>query len=238
MLALMHTRLLLSTCLVTALACAAPGDAPAPAFADPALADPAPTHPELAAQILELAERDQVARGAMIEAFAEATPAEDGSLDVAPSQLGLVLAVQAIDAESTAFLRGLVADTGWPTYDQVGAKAADSAWLLVQHADAAPELQAEVLALMEPLVEAGQASGLNLAYLSDRVRCAAKQPQSFGTQFGSDASGVHRPFPLEDPAGIDERRASVGLEPLAEYARQISEVYGAEASPEPLEAFP
>ncbi|MDF1799436.1 MAG: hypothetical protein P1V81_09695 [Planctomycetota bacterium] len=74
---------------------------------------PAPTHPELAAQLLELAERDQAARGALVEAMS--SPVEGGGFQLDPGQAELLRAVEAIDAESTAFLRGLVADTGWPT---------------------------------------------------------------------------------------------------------------------------
>ncbi len=71
---------------------------------------------------------------------------------------------------STAFLRELIDTNGWPARDQVGTEAAHAAWLLAQHADAAPDLQAQVLELMEPLVVAGQADGGDLAYLTDRVR--------------------------------------------------------------------
>ena len=45
---------------------------------------------------------------------------------------------------------------------------------------------------------------------------AEKRMQVYGTQFTAGRSGPE-PQPIEDPEGVDERRAAVGLEPLAEY---------------------
>jgi hypothetical protein len=128
----------------------------------------------------------------------------------------------------------LIAEHGWPTVSLVGERAAHAAWLLVQHADARPELQERALALMRPLVASGEASGVDVAYLEDRVRVARGDAQLFGTQFGADENGVQRPFAIEDAARVDERRAELGLEPLAQYAQSLAEAYGGEASVEPL----
>jgi hypothetical protein len=55
---------------------------------------------------------------------------------------------------------------------------------------------------------------------------AEGKKQIYGTQFTSQ-DGQWQPRPLEDAANVDVRRAEVGLPPLAEYARQLKEVYGA-----------
>jgi hypothetical protein len=44
----------------------------------------------------------------------------------------------------------------------------------------------------------------------------AGQPQLYGTQFRHDAQG-QRVWDIEDPENLDQRRASVGLPPFAEY---------------------
>lgn len=62
----------------------------------------------------------------------------------------------------------------------------------------------------------------NLAYLTDRCRVAAGQPQVYGTQYDSDGfDGNLRPHLIEDPERLDARRAAVGLEPHAEYDRRM-----------------
>ncbi len=200
-----------------------------------AVIEPQPTDPELAARLLELMETDQAARSALIDAVQGAQADADGSFKLGAEHLPLVAAMQEADATSTAFLRELIDTNGWPSRDQVGTGAAHAAWLLAQHADAAPDLQARVLELMEPLVVAGQADGGNLAYLTDRVRTARGEPQLYGTQFAPDASGVQRPLSIADVEHVDERRASVGLPPLTKYAAELREQYGGEVSIVPLD---
>ena len=70
-----------------------------------------------------------------------------------------------------------------------------------------------------------EVSQKDLAYLTDRVLLKEGKQQLYGTQFTSDG-GKWIPRPLEDEPNVDSRRAAVGLPPLAEYARQLSEVYG------------
>jgi hypothetical protein len=184
----------------------------------------------IAAELLELCERDQAARNAAIEAMG-AAEASGESVDFE----ALWAPVATIDAESTAYLERLIDAHGWPTVSLVGERAAHAAWLLVQHADARPELQERALELMRPLVASGEASGTDVAYLEDRVRVARGDAQLYGTQFGADEHGVQRPFAIEDAERVDERRAELGLEPLAQYAQSLAEAYGGAADVEPLQ---
>lgn len=124
-----------------------------------------------------------------------------------------------LDPSNTAFLKAEVDRRGgWPPESDIGEGAAHFAWLLVQHADRDPAFQERVLALMEPMVAAGEADGADFAYLFDRVARAANRPQRFGTQ-GNCVTGENRwtPFEMEDPGLIDERRAAVHLQPMADY---------------------
>jgi hypothetical protein len=66
---------------------------------------------------------------------------------------------------------------------------------------------------------------VEFAMLTDRVLIHAGKPQRYGTQFRDDGSGL-KPGEMEDPAHVDQRRASVGLGPLAEYACVIQAMYG------------
>lgn len=190
---------------------------------------PADRHAATRERLLDLFERDQAARSAAIEGMV-AAEASGAAVDFAT----LWAPVSAIDAESSAFLEALIDEHGWPTVSMVGERAAHAAWLLVQHADARPQLQERALALMRPLVASGEASGVDVAYLEDRVRVAQGRPQLYGTQFGADEHGVQRPFAIEDAARVDERRAALGLEPLAQYAEALAETYGGAAGVEPL----
>jgi hypothetical protein len=103
----------------------------------------------------------------------------------------------------------------------VGPKAAHAAWLLAQHADAAPVQQRMFLALMRDAVAAGEAQPADLAYIEDRCLRNADQPQLYGTQVVLDDDGELAPDRLADPETVDERRAAVGLEPLANYLELV-----------------
>ncbi len=194
----------------------------------------APTHPELRQALLDLRERDQAARKAMVELISKQEPQPGGGFTVSGNDAKILRAVREIDAESTAFLKATIADHGWPTFAMVGQDGASAAWILAQHADADPDFQAKVLELMKPLVDQGQAHPHDFALLTDRVLRAKGEPQLYATQFTADDNGVQRPAPTRDWDTIDQRRASVGLPTMAEYAESMRETYGGEVSTEPM----
>ena len=174
-------------------------------------------------ELLRRESADQAARMQCIELTRGQAAGEQPSAEAQKAMERM----QAIDQENTSWLREVVRAHGWPKRSEVGDRAANSAWLLVQHSDLDPGFQRECLDLLGEAVEAGEASATNLAYLTDRVLRAEGKPQRYGTQFGPGPDGDFAPQPLEDPARVDELRASVGLGPLEEYARKIREMYGA-----------
>ena len=123
------------------------------------------------------------------------------------------------DGENLPWLKAVIAEHGWPGTSLVGTDGAQAAWLLAQHADADPAFQRQCLDLLTAAVAAGEASERDLAYLTDRVLLAEGQPQVYGTQM-TDEGGHYVPRNLRDPDGVDERRAAVGLGPIAEHLRR------------------
>lgn len=78
-------------------------------------------------------------------------------------------------------------------------------------------MQACILDLMTQQGDT-QPEARNLAYLTDRVYLAEGKPQIYGTQVSyDDVQGKASPMRLEDPAGVNARRAKIGLEPIEEY---------------------
>lgn len=155
--------------------------------------------------------------------------AEDQALRVqlstdAQPDLAFFERLSATDEANTAWMKDLVARHGWPTSARVGVAGAGDAWLLVQHADHDVDFQEHCLELLRAAVAADQASAKNLAYLEDRVAMHRGRPQRYGTQFvqAPDGQSGFVPHTLADEARVDELRASVGLGPLAEYARLIN----------------
>jgi hypothetical protein len=73
---------------------------------------------------------------------------------------------------------------------------------------------------MRAAVKRGNAQPSNLALLEDRVALAEGRHQIYGSQVSAGATPEENYVrPLADPDHVDERRAAVGLEPLAEYVK-------------------
>lgn len=127
----------------------------------------------------------------------------------------------AIDEANTAVVEQIIAVHGWPSRAAFDETAEKNAWLLVQHADRKPEFQKQVLSLLEASVARGDSTPRRAALLRDRIATADKNPQRYGTQGRCLDSGVWEEWQVEEPAKLDERRASVGLGPIAEYRTRI-----------------
>jgi hypothetical protein len=67
----------------------------------------------------------------------------------------------------------------------------------------------------------GETDGRRLGLLFDRVARASGRLQRYGTQ-GQCRDGRWTPFESEDPEHLDERRAAIGLEPIAEHMETAS----------------
>ena len=132
----------------------------------------------------------------------------------------------------------LVAEHGWPGRSLVGDDGANAAWLLIQHADHDVELQERCLEQLREAVADDEASPQNLAYLTDRVCVNRSRNQIYGTQLHGRGDDFG-PHPIEAPERLDERRASVGLEPFADYEARMHEINRRESSgvaPAPADA--
>jgi hypothetical protein len=121
-----------------------------------------------------------------------------------------------VDFANTQWLKPHVVEKGWPKYSDVGEKAANAAWLLVQHADHDPAFQLQVLRLMEPMLATKEVSPGDYSYLYDRIMLKLTGKQRYATQFWC-MDGKMQPRPLEQPDKVDELRAAMGLNPLEEY---------------------
>lgn len=137
----------------------------------------------------------------------------------------LAIALKSRDHANTSWLKGVVMKQGWPRRSQVGEKAARSAWLLVQHADADPAFQITALRMIEPLTATGEASPKDYAYLYDRVMLKIVGKQRYGTQLTCGKSGLEA-MPIESEAEVDSLRSKVGLLKLSDAISRQSQRVG------------
>lgn len=138
--------------------------------------------------------------------------ARDGSL-----RRGYHPEMEAVHRRNAARLREVLVRVGWPGRALVGEAGASAAWRIVQHAIGEPTLLRGCLPLLQAAAADGEADPAEVAMLEDRIRVYEGRPQRYGTQFdwSDDGTAMVPMVGVEAPASLAERRATVGLPPMA-----------------------
>jgi hypothetical protein len=131
--------------------------------------------------------------------------------------------MQILDTANQLRLDEIVKQHGWPEKKDVGAKAAYAAFIVVQHAPR--EYMQRYFPMVQKSMERGDLSKNSFAMFDDRLRMEYGHAQRYGTQLNTDGKGVRTFWPIEDEANVDKRRAEVGYEPMAEYAKRFKVPY-------------
>ena len=171
---------------------------------------------QLRAELLVRGQKDQEVRQVFLTGLADSAAVER---------------MNQVDALNTAFMKKVVAEHGWPGVSLVGRDGEQAAFLIVQHASLDTAFMAQTLPLVERAYAAGEVPGQQLALLTDRVARQRGQPQSYGTQ-ASIVNGRFVLDPIADSAGVDARRARLGIPPVAVYMRLLDSLYRS-AAPRP-----
>jgi hypothetical protein len=143
--------------------------------------------------------------------------------------------MEKVHLENAALLARAFDAIGWPGRALLGDEGASAAFIILQHAISRPDLQRRGLALMLEAIPQGQANTLDAAYLADRIAVMEGRPQTFGTQFDWDSDGLLSPAPIAEPVSVDERRAAIGLPPMAETIAQMRANAAAEGETAPAD---
>lgn len=128
--------------------------------------------------------------------------------------------MQEIHERNAERLLAILQAHGWPGRRLVGERAAEAAWLVVQHAISNPSLQRQALSLLRTSAAAADVPPAQVAMLEDRIRCNEGRSQLYGTQLDWDERGQLNPLPIEDERNVDVRRAEVGLGSLAQHVER------------------
>jgi hypothetical protein len=164
-----------------------------------------PTEPALREQINRLFARDQA-------------PRLGGSLDAQ--------VLEKTDRELREPLEQIFARYGMPTYASVGPEAASQFAIMIQHQ--LPDFRRKVLPKLKANVDAGQGDPGVYVMMYDRAATDEGRPQRYGENFTCDSEHPEmHPYPIEDEAHVDERRAALGKVRLALQTQIIRKFYGA-----------
>ena len=132
--------------------------------------------------------------------------------------------MQTQDAQNEARVDAIITQYGWPGARLVGRTGSMAAFLVVQHSNLAA-IQ-KYLPLIREETRKGGLAPQNLALMEDRVLVFQGQPQVYGSQVRTNTStGKAEFFPIAEEARVDERRATMGLGTLADYAKGFGMEY-------------
>ena len=203
----MRRTALRATLLFAALACAAL----AAAAQDDRWAErPGPVkNEELRRELLQMFKEDQAVRAPFMEGRMP-TEAE-------------ARAMRERDEADTKRLAEILDRHGFPGVKLVGLNATRAFVTMLLHSPSV-ELQKRALPHVERAVRRREIPPDDFAMLTDDVLTHEGKPQLYGTNF-KFVGGKVALDTTKEPARLDERRRRLGLTPIAEYAKQLAELY-------------
>ncbi|MFM7459318.1 MAG: DUF6624 domain-containing protein, partial [Burkholderiales bacterium] len=192
------------------------------AFAFTAAAQaPAPEWKALASELEKLRAEDQAPRNDLNK-LRQAARAAGKPVDE-DEEKRLQQTMWQTDQRLQGVLSKIVDQYGWPKKSVVGAGAATSAFLILQHAP--PEYKKRYVDRFRAAAMEDEADKSSLALLEDRLLLADNKPQRYGSQVDTAKDGVTLRL-VEDEQRLDERRKEMGLEPICDYLNRFTKTYG------------
>jgi len=137
------------------------------------------------------------------------------------------------DQENLRKVVSIIDQYGWLSPQKVGMNASQALFLVIQHADLAT--QKKYLSMIRAAENNGEILSSNLALLEDRINMREGKKQIYGSQSFTDThTGKLYFYPIAEPDHLEERRKSMGLIPMQEYAKLLNTAWNLEAYKEML----
>jgi hypothetical protein len=177
----------------------------------------APTNDAVRRELVKMGEEDQKHRQEILDLMDRL--AKSDSEKVAKKWQQAVERQKELDSKNRQRLDEIVKQYGWPKNSVFGEEASGVAFSVVQHAEL--DYQKKYLPLIKEAVAQKEARHSDLAMLEDRILIREGKKQVYGTQARlNQKTELMELYPIEDEENVDARRASVGLEPLAQYLKR------------------
>ena len=127
------------------------------------------------------------------------------------------------DSLNLRVVERILTNCGWLGPSLIGPDANSTLFMVIQHADLAA--QEKYVSMMSEAVKQGTLRAASFALLQDRMALRKGQKQIYGSQIAWNMkTNQYYVLALEDPDGVDQRRKSVGLVPLAVYIQDCCQL--------------
>lgn len=169
--------------------------------------------------------KDQAIRHQMIRLTKAVTT--EGRTELIDSLLWASEEMERIDSANMVVVDSLL-HNGLP--ENLSEESYKTIWIVIDHASL--EMQEQYLPLIEQMASSGLIDIDEYATLFDRVAMKRNQPQRYGSQsvqFGTPEAMQLYIWPVENPTALDSLRSAVGMPPINEYLKTLTETTGVEA---------
>jgi hypothetical protein len=190
--------------------------------------EPDVKEPALRQELLDMQKVDQEAKANSVKVLgASGISFEKTQTVTDPATIKLLMEevnkAAKVDLKNRTRLKKILDKYGWPGMSLVGSDGAQAAVFLVQQARKDLPLQKRCLKLMKEAPR-GEVEPIHVAQLTDTILVAEKKKQLYGTSV-QVKGGVLKPYPIEDEANLDKRRAEMGLPPLEDALEKAQQQY-------------
>jgi hypothetical protein len=173
---------------------------------------------ELRQQLLSMQDQDQESRRIWLQME------EEHGVNSPPAD-SMLIVTQETDLKNTTLLKEIILKHGFPARDSVGAEGIFAAFLILQHSPDA-DFQKQCIPALLDAARNKDLKYASVAAFQDKLLVKEGKPQIYGTQITlNPKSGRKELCPLENEAGVHERREAAGLPPLAEYLEKSGVSY-------------
>jgi len=119
-----------------------------------------------------------------------------------------------IRASNLVEIDKILEKNGWPGEDQIGEEGGYSLFAIIQHANM--NTRPKYLPIIREAVKNGNCRARYLAGIEDRIATDNDELQIYGDQVKFyPITETFDVWPIIDPENVDQRRASIGLQPIA-----------------------
>ncbi|WP_114938886.1 DUF6624 domain-containing protein [Mucilaginibacter endophyticus] len=126
--------------------------------------------------------------------------------------------MRSTDSQNLIRVNTILTKYGWLGPQKVGIMGSQALFLVIQHADL--QTQQSYLPMIRASEKNGEILSSNLAILEDRINMRTGKKQVYGSQgFTDKQTGKTYIYPVADVDHLDERRKTMGMPPMKDYAK-------------------
>lgn len=127
---------------------------------------------------------------------------------------------QVMDENNLKYIEQILDKCGMPTLETAGKKGMTAVWLVIQHASS--DIRKMYFPMLLEASKNGDLERQDIALMQDSMLMDLGKPQLYGSQVVMENGVNYELYDLKNPETVDQRRAIMGMGPLADYLNHFN----------------